>query len=102
MSGLYLRKVTHPQAPNNYRVILKTETEEIEIGSIGIQTFTSMDTGWTWGIDTVIPMREIESEGRGTDRRDCMAQFKAAWLRLAADRSRMLEFLEAKRRRRLR
>lgn len=98
MTDLFLRKLDHPQARNNYRVILKTEAEEIEIGSIGVQTHASMDSSWTWGIDTVIPMREIESEGRGTDRRDCMAKFKAAWQRLEADRGRMLEFLDAKRR----
>ena len=98
MANLFLRKVDHPQAQNNYRVILKTEFEEIEIGSIGVQTFTSVDSSWTWGIDTVIPMSENESEGRGTDRRDCMAKFKAAWQRLEADRGRMLEFLDAKRR----
>lgn len=97
---LYLRKVDHPQARDNYRVILKTETDEIEIGSIGVQTFTSQDMGWVWGIDTVIPMRDLESEGRGRDRRDCMAQFKAAWKRFAEDRGRLEEFLAAKRRRR--
>jgi len=32
----------------------------------------------TWGIDTVIPMRAHETQGRGRDRRDCMKQFKAA------------------------
>jgi hypothetical protein len=41
MDHLSLRKVPH-QAPNNYRVILKTEHDgEFEIGSIGVQTFTS-------------------------------------------------------------
>ena len=34
---LYLRKVIHPQAHDNYRVILKGEEGEFEIGSIGIQ-----------------------------------------------------------------
>ena len=34
---LYLRKVTHPQAHNNHRVILKLDKGEFEIGSIGIQ-----------------------------------------------------------------
>jgi hypothetical protein len=42
MDHLSLRKVQHPQAPNNYRVILKTEHDgEFEMGSIGLQTFTS-------------------------------------------------------------
>jgi hypothetical protein len=31
---LFLREVIHPQAPDNYRVILKDDGTEIEIGSI--------------------------------------------------------------------
>ena len=31
---LYLRKVIHPQAHDNYRVILKLEDGEFEIGSV--------------------------------------------------------------------
>jgi hypothetical protein len=34
---LYLRRVTHSQAHDSYRVILKREEGEFEIGSIGIQ-----------------------------------------------------------------
>ena len=34
---IYLRRVTHSQAHDNYRVILKREEGEFEIGSIGIQ-----------------------------------------------------------------
>lgn len=37
MPDLCLRKVTHPQANNNYRVILKIDETEYEIGSIGTQ-----------------------------------------------------------------
>ena len=96
---LYLRKVTHPQAIDNYRVILKNEAGDVEIGSIGIKTFTSMETGWTWGIDTVVPMRAGQVSGRGSDRRDCMKQFRAAWDELTADRGWLEEFLAAKRRR---
>jgi hypothetical protein len=33
---LYLRKVVHPQAHDNYRVILKDDGIEVEIDSIGI------------------------------------------------------------------
>ena len=44
---LFLREVIHPQAPDNYRVILKDDGTEIEIGSIGAQF-----DGWAWGIDT--------------------------------------------------
>jgi hypothetical protein len=37
MDNLSIRKVQHPQAPNNYRVILKTEHNgEFEIGSVGV------------------------------------------------------------------
>jgi len=34
--ALYLRKVIHPQAHDNYRVILKLDRGDFEIGSIGI------------------------------------------------------------------
>jgi hypothetical protein len=34
---LYLRKIIHPQAQENYRVILKLDGSEFKIGSIGIQ-----------------------------------------------------------------
>ena len=91
--NLYLRKVVHPQAHDNYRVILKREGDEVEIGSIGIQD----GTAWRWGIDTVIPMRAHETQGKGKNRRDCMKQFKAAWERFAADEANLTEFLNAKR-----
>jgi len=35
--NLYLRKVIHPQAHDNYRVVLKLDGDEFEIASIGIQ-----------------------------------------------------------------
>jgi hypothetical protein len=47
---LYLRKVHHPQARNNFRVILKLDGDEIEIGSIGTQSTTAINsvcTIWT-------------------------------------------------------
>jgi hypothetical protein len=34
---LFLRKVIHPQARDNYRVIVKHDGLEIEVGSIGMQ-----------------------------------------------------------------
>lgn len=95
---LYLRKITHPQASDNHRVVLKTDETEFEIGSIGTQGSISASTVWTWGIDTVVPMRETETEGTGTDRRDCMRRFKAAWERFSSDPARLTEFLEMKRR----
>ena len=64
--NLYLRKVVHPQAHDNYRVILKLDGDEVEIGSIGIQHGAK----WTWGIDTVIPMRTFETQGDGKEREE--------------------------------
>jgi len=99
MTDLYLRKVTgHPQARDNYRVILKDHGEEIELGSIGIQNLTEGRRGWRWGIDTVVPMRDFESQGSGQDRADCMKQFKAAWERFSSDPARLVEFIAGKHR----
>ena len=58
--NLYLRKVVHPQAHENYRVVLKLDGNEFEIGSIGIQH----GAAWRWGIDTVIPMRAHGRKGK--------------------------------------
>jgi hypothetical protein len=52
--------------PRDYRVILKLDGDEFEIGSIGVQ----FGAAWAWGIDTVIPMRAHEAQGEGGDRRD--------------------------------
>jgi hypothetical protein len=94
---LYLRKV---RQPDNYRVILKTDEGDVELGSIGIQYHTGADPVWIWGIDTALPMREIESAGQGKDRADCMKRFKAAWIKFAADEANLAEFLAMKRKRR--
>lgn len=99
MSALYLRKVTHPQAQHNYRVVLKDDGLAVEIGSIGIQHGSGTAEAWAWGIDNVIPMREAETQGSGKDRKDCMKQFRAAWDRFSADPARLTEFLEMKRKR---
>jgi hypothetical protein len=96
---LYLRKVDHPQAKNSYRVVLRTDGEEFEIGSVGVQNTTGAGSVWHWGIDTVIPMRELESGGEGSDRQDCAIRFKAAWQPFCKDRGRLEEFLAAKRKR---
>jgi hypothetical protein len=95
---LYLRKVRHPAATDNYRVVLKLDGDQIEIGSIGVQHGTASATVWKWGIDTVIPMRSADTEGRGADRGDCMRQFKAAWTRFATDEANLTDFLAEKRR----
>jgi hypothetical protein len=94
---LFLRKVSHPQASDNYRVIAMIDGIEFEVGSIGTTFFTDIEPVWTWGIDTVVPMREVESEGQGLDRKDCTRQFKAAWLAFCSDGARLTEFLERKR-----
>jgi hypothetical protein len=98
MPDLFLRKVDHPQARDNYRVILKADETEVEIGSIGTAFYVETAPTWVWAIDTVIPMREAESEGNGLDRKDCMRLFKAAWRRFCSDPARLTEFLEIKRR----
>jgi hypothetical protein len=46
-----------------------------------------------------MPMRELETEGSGKDRKDCMRQFRAARDRLSADPARLAEFVEMKLRR---
>ena len=91
---LFLRKVIHPQAHDKYRVILKGDGVEIEVGSIGVQ-----HGGWVWGIDNIVPMIGAETDGVGRDRKDCMRQFRAAWDRFSADRIRLSEFLDMKRKR---
>jgi len=97
-SDLYLRRVDHPQAHDNYRVILNLDDEVLEIGSIGIQYTTGMNAVWRWGIDTVLPMRSPDRTGEGQDRADCMRQFRAAWMAFAAVEANLAAFLDAKRR----
>jgi hypothetical protein len=47
---LYLRKVIHPQAIDNYRVLLKDDGLEVEIGSIGIQHGSGTTEYWAASI----------------------------------------------------
>jgi hypothetical protein len=95
---LYLRKVIHPTAADNFRVVLKQGgDDETEIGSIGVQPGTVGTTLWVWSIDTVIPMRVADKAGRGTDRADCMRRFDAAWTRFASDQANLTMFLAEKR-----
>jgi len=97
---LYLRRVIHPQAIDNYRVVLKNGGDEIEVGSIGIQHAAGARSYWTWGIDTVAPMPGLEAQGTGQDRDDCMRLFRAAWERFCADPARLAQILEMNRKRR--
>ena len=99
MSDLYPREVIHPQAIDNYRVVLEDDGLGIEIGSIGIQHGSAGAEFWAWGIDTVIPLRDIDAQGRGKDRKGCMRQFRAAWDRFSADPVWLTEFFQAKRKR---
>lgn len=94
---LFLRRVDPGR--ESYRVILKDEDGETELGSIGPQHATGGTMRWHWGIDTVIPMREADQGGYGADRRDCMKQFQAAWEKLAADPANLAEFMRYKRQR---
>jgi hypothetical protein len=83
---LYLRKVIHPQAKDNYRLILKGDNGlELEIGSIGVKHGSGANGHWASGIDTVIPMREVDAQGTGKDSRDCKQQFRAAWDQFSAE-----------------
>jgi hypothetical protein len=98
---LYLRKVEHGQhAPDIYRVILKSDGDETEIGSISVQHEAGAPSYWKWAIDTVIPMRTHQTQGRGADRADCMRQFKRAWEQFAADPVNLTMFMAEKRKRR--
>lgn len=96
---LFLRKVDPSR--ESYRVILKDEDGETELGSIGPQHATGGGLRWVWGIDTVIPMREADQTGFGADRKDCQRRFKAAWENLAADPANLSDFMRMKRQRSL-
>ena len=55
---LYLRKSDQGQlGPEIYRVILKDDGDEVEIGSISVQHSAGAAYYWKWAIETVIPMR---------------------------------------------
>jgi hypothetical protein len=96
---LYLRKSDREQlGPEIYRVILKDDGEEVEIGSISVQHSAGAAYYWKWAIDTVIPMRTHQTQGRGTDRADCTRKFKEAWARFADDDANLTMFLAEKRR----
>ena len=96
---LYLRKSDDGQlGPEIYRVILKDDGDEVEIGSISVQHSAGAESYWKWAIDTVIPMRTHQTQGRGTDRADCKRKFKAAWERFADDEANLTMFLAEKRR----
>jgi hypothetical protein len=53
----FFAKSSIPRHATNYRVIVKNDDVEIEVGSIGVQF-----DGWHWGIDCIVPMREEDAE----------------------------------------
>jgi len=92
-------KVIHPQAADNYRVVLKDYIPEIEIGSIDIDPRGRRRLLLALGHRHGGPMRDIDAQGTGKDRRECMRLFRAVWERFSADPARLEQFLAMKRRR---
>src|SRR3954469_4430225 len=91
---LYLRKVVHQQARESYRVVLKDDASETEVGSIGPQHEAGAVTRWVWAIDTVVPMREHEQWlWHGPKRLPASVQ-----CRWGSDPARLIDFLRMKRR----
>ena len=89
--NLNLRKVIHPQAYDNYRVVLKLDGDEFEIGSTGIQH------GAAW-----IPSSRC-SFWRSKERQEPQglhAAVQGGLAAFAADEANLVEFLNAKRKRR--
>jgi hypothetical protein len=91
-------KVIHPQARDNYRVILKDDGLEVEVGSIGISARERRYRILGMGHRHRYPDAHAPDQGRGTDRADCMRWFKEAWERFAGDPANLTEFVAAKRR----
>ena len=52
-----------------------------------------------WGAEVPIA-RPGRAQGHSRDRRDCMKQFKTGWERFADDEANLVEYLNAKRKRR--
>ena len=71
------------------------EGDEVEAGQSAFSTGV-----WSWAIDTVIPMRTHLTQNEGNDRKDCMRRFRVAWDHFAADVANLVEFMDAKRKRR--
>ncbi|MFC0243704.1 hypothetical protein [Rhodopseudomonas telluris] len=91
-TALLLRRVQHPMAAENYRVIL----DGIEIGSIGVQVGVDGRTFWAWGIDTVVPVRQFRTHGEAVDRESATAKFRQAWDVFASEPERLRAFIEWK------
>jgi hypothetical protein len=90
--SLILRRVIHPMARDNYRVIWNG----FEVGSIGLQVGAGGRTFWHWGIDTVTPRLPFATHGDTLSKDEAMAAFRAAWNEYAADPDRMRHKVEVK------
>lgn len=90
---LFLRRVHHSQATDNYRVVF----DGVEVGSVGQQIGALQRQFWAWGIDTVLPRQPFATSGEGRDRDDCTAQFKATWEVFCSEPDRLAQFLQMKR-----
>jgi len=95
--GLYLRQLRPDR--EGYRVLIKLDETEFEVGSIALGPGVGDELVWQWAIDAQIPMRIDLSAGIGTDRKDCMRMFRKTWEDLNAEPGWREEFLAAKRRR---
>ena len=92
---LFLRRVRHPQSRYNYRVVLKDDGEEIEMGSIGVQydwRHRRLDLGHRHRNPDA---RVEETEGTGKERAGPhVASFARHGTSLAQIAARLTEFLK--------
>jgi len=66
--NLYLRRGLHPQATDNFRVILKhSDGPNTRSAALACSMVLPGAVFWAWGIDTVVPMRDVGAQGRGRD-----------------------------------
>jgi hypothetical protein len=88
---LRLRRVVHPMATDNYRVVWNG----LEVGSIGIQRGAAQRVFWSWGIDTPDNL-PFATHGEAENRDEATARFRTAWEAFAADPARLAEFVATK------
>ncbi len=90
---LSLRRVRHPMAKDNYRVVWNDGVKDRKIGSLGVQTGAAGRTFWSWGIETVVAVLDFPTHGEAADREAAMAAFREAWDKFASDPARLALFL---------